>query len=141
MRSSVNLYKDAKVVEEKKSQALLKKIDKKNQKEKEQEKKLRIKRQFEELKNEKKTIKEDDNEEDWEDEDGIRLNELINNLKLEDDLDNHVNVDQRQVEDFLSELDKIKISKWYIFILFMLQKFNIFIYVTLQIFSPNANLP
>lgn len=44
MRSSVNLYKDAKAIEEKKSQALLKKIDKKNQREKEQEKKLKIKR-------------------------------------------------------------------------------------------------
>jgi hypothetical protein len=53
--------------------------------------KVKLKKDFDELKNEQNKKNEDaqdmgDND-DWEDEDGIRLNELINDLKLDEEED------------------------------------------------------
>lgn len=109
MRSQVNLYKDQAVVEEKIKNKMLKKTEKSSQKKEIQDKKLKIKRQFEDLKQETKN-QQAEQEENWEDEDGIKLNELINDLKLEDVDEVPELVDQKQVESFLNELDKIKIN-------------------------------
>lgn len=91
MRTKVNLFKDLEAVEEKKKLKLLKRTENKKEKQNLNREKVKLKKDFYELKNEQNKKNEDaqdmgDND-DWEDEDGIRLNELINDLKLDEEED------------------------------------------------------
>lgn len=82
LRTHVNLYGDKQVIEEKKRLNQLKKVDKRKERKEEERHKIRVKKQFEEMKQE--TNNKEPEEEEWEDEDGIKLNDLINDLNLEE---------------------------------------------------------